>query len=139
MKDFEGFLLLLFWFSGEEKKVKSHQFSSLLPSPSQPAAEAPKAPEKGKKVAKKAEEHEDEEDDEDDEEGDEEDDSEEDEASPADPNQAAPRGPYKMVLVIRNDLQMGKGKVAAQVNQSFSRSPLFGRKVSLWNFTSSFF
>ena len=27
-------------------------------------------------------------------------------------------GEYKMVLVVRNDLKMGKGKVAAQVSQS---------------------
>ena len=26
-------------------------------------------------------------------------------------------GEYKMVLVVRNDLKMGKGKVAAQVSQ----------------------
>ena len=36
-----------------------------------------------------------------------------------------PRGPYKMVLVVRTDLQMGKGKAAAQVKElSCSLSPL---------------
>lgn len=28
--------------------------------------------------------------------------------------QTAPRGEYKMVLVVRNDLKMGKGKIGAQ-------------------------
>lgn len=34
-----------------------------------------------------------------------------------------PQGNYKLVLVVRNDLKMGKGKIAAQVlisiNQAF--------------------
>lgn len=29
-------------------------------------------------------------------------------------NSTAPRGEYKMVLVVRNDLKMGKGKIGAQ-------------------------
>jgi hypothetical protein len=29
-------------------------------------------------------------------------------------NTSAPRGEYKMVLVVRNDLKMGKGKIGAQ-------------------------
>ena len=45
----------------------------------------------------------------------------EDESKPPTPTKAvkekkhaAPRGDYKMVLVVRNDLKMGKGKIGAQ-------------------------
>jgi hypothetical protein len=36
----------------------------------------------------------------------------------------APRGDYKMVLVVRNDLKMGKGKIGAQCGKQ-SKKTLF--------------
>ncbi len=39
-----------------------------------------------------------------------------------------PTGPYKLVILVRNDLKMGKGKIAAQVGHGAVECALFTEK-----------
>ena len=42
-------------------------------------------------------------------------------------------GEYKMVLVVRNDLKMGKGKVAAQVSQEGREGAKVASSEQFWS------